>query len=70
MQREKTLRANERDDLKEEIARLKEDNDRQQQLLSVNLSKSPQSQSEVYLQSEVNRLVSESLVSVVFQIRR
>lgn len=63
LQREKTLWQRERDDLKEEITRLKTDNDRQQQLLAANLSKTPQLQNEAYLQSEVNRLVSEILVS-------
>lgn len=65
LQFEKTLHNKERDDLKEEIVRLKEDNDRQQQLLSVNLSKSPVSQNEAYLHSEINRLISENLVSQV-----
>ena len=63
LQREKALWQRERDDLKEEISRLKEDNDRQQQLLSANLSKTPQTQNEAYLQAEVSRLVSETVVS-------
>ncbi|XP_065199527.1 unconventional myosin-Va isoform X2 [Planococcus citri] len=61
LQREKTLWTKEKEDFKEEIARLKEDNERQQQLLAVNLSKSPQSQAEAYLASEVNRVVAENL---------
>jgi myosin-5 len=47
----------------QEIERLKDDNDRQQKLLSVNLTKSPQTQTEAFMQHEITRLTSENLVS-------
>lgn len=64
LQREKTIWSREKDDFREEIRRLKEDNDRQQQLLGMNLSNSSSSPAEAYLQSEINRLVAENLVSI------
>ncbi|XP_008202902.1 unconventional myosin-Va isoform X2 [Nasonia vitripennis] len=44
-----------------EIDRLQEEVQRQQKLLSVNLSKSPQTQTEAYMQHEITRLTSENL---------
>lgn len=44
-----------------EIEKLREDNERQQKLLSVNLTKSPASQTEAYMQHEISRLTSENL---------
>lgn len=68
LQREKVQRQKEKDDFMKEIARLKEDNERQRQLLTANISKTPQSQAEAYLTYEVNRLVAENLVN--FQYSR
>jgi len=63
LQAEKIQWQSERDELLQEIERLKEDNDRQQKLLSVNLTKSPQTQTEAFMQHEITRLTSENLVS-------
>lgn len=52
------------EEYKVEIEKLKEDNDRQQKLLSQNLTKSPQSQQEAFMQHEITRLTAENLVSV------
>ena len=56
-----------RDDWRTEIDRLQDEIQRQQKLLSVNLSKSPQTQTEAYMQHEITRLTSENLVSGVAQ---
>nr|CAD7430254.1 unnamed protein product [Timema monikensis] len=61
LQAEKVRWKSERKDLQQEIERLKEDNDRQQKILSVNLTKSPQSQQEAFMQHEITRLTSENL---------
>nr|CAD7204742.1 unnamed protein product [Timema douglasi] len=61
LQAEKVRWKSEREDLQQEIERLKEDNDRQQKILSVNLTKSPQSQQEAFMQHEITRLTSENL---------
>lgn len=50
---------------KSELDRLRRDNDRQQKLLAQNLTKGGGSQPETLLQSEIMRLTSENLVSVV-----
>ncbi|XP_012524245.1 unconventional myosin-Va isoform X2 [Monomorium pharaonis] len=50
-----------RDEWRNEIDRLQEEIERQQKLLSINLSKSPQTQAELYMQHEVARLTSENL---------
>lgn len=50
-----------RDEWRSEIDRLQEEIEKQQKLLSVNLSKSPQSQTEAYMQHEIARLTSENL---------
>ncbi|XP_011153865.1 unconventional myosin-Va isoform X2 [Harpegnathos saltator] len=50
-----------RDEWRNEIDRLQEEIERQQKLLSINLSKSPQTQTELYMQHEVARLTSENL---------
>jgi len=63
LQAEKIQWQSERDELMQEIERVKEDNDRQQKLLSVNLTKSPQTQTEAFMQHEITRLTSENLVS-------
>jgi len=65
LQAEKTRWNAERDEFMQEIERLKEDNERQQKLLSVNLTKSPQTQTEAFMQHEITRLTSENLVSTV-----
>lgn len=52
-----------RDEWRKEIDRLQEEIEKQQKLLSINLSKSPQTQAELYMQYEVARLTSENLVS-------
>lgn len=44
-----------------EIEKLQEEIEKQQKLLSVNLSKSPQTQTEAYMQYEIARLTSENL---------
>lgn len=46
---------------KMEIEKLREDNERQQKLLSVNLTKSPVSQTEAYMQHEIKRLTNDNL---------
>ncbi|XP_054279391.1 unconventional myosin-Va isoform X2 [Macrosteles quadrilineatus] len=51
----------EREELVEELKRLREDNERQQRLLSANLTKGPQSQNEAFLQHEIKRLTQENL---------
>ncbi|KAL0276825.1 UNVERIFIED_CONTAM: hypothetical protein PYX00_004309 [Menopon gallinae] len=61
LQQEKDRRKSEREEYKTEIEKLKEDNDRQQRLLSVNLNKTPQSQTEAYMQHEISRLTTENL---------
>lgn len=53
----------EREELVAELTRLREENDRLQKLLSVNFSKSPQSQNEAYMHHEITRLTGENLVS-------
>ncbi|KAL6423898.1 hypothetical protein ACFW04_010377 [Cataglyphis niger] len=50
-----------RDEWRNEIDRLQEEIEKQQKLLSINLSKSPQTQTELYMQHEVARLTSENL---------
>ncbi|XP_018394094.1 PREDICTED: unconventional myosin-Va isoform X2 [Cyphomyrmex costatus] len=50
-----------RDEWRNEIDRLQEEIEKQQKLLSINLSKSPQTQAELYMQYEVTRLTSENL---------
>ncbi|XP_015519328.2 unconventional myosin-Va isoform X1 [Neodiprion lecontei] len=50
-----------RDEWRAEIDRLQEEIQRQQKLLSVNLSKTPQTQTEAYMQHEITRLTSENL---------
>lgn len=52
-----------RDEWRNEIDRLQEEIEKQQKLLSINLSKSPQTQAELYMQYEIARLTSENLVS-------
>lgn len=44
-----------------EIKRLREDNERQQKLLSANLTESPLTQTEAYMQHEITRVTSENL---------
>ncbi|XP_020287438.1 unconventional myosin-Va isoform X2 [Pseudomyrmex gracilis] len=58
--KEKSWRS-QRDEWRNEIDRLQEEIERQQKLLSINLSKSPQTQTELYMQHEVARLTSENL---------
>jgi myosin-5 len=65
LQAEKTRWQAERVEFLQEIEKLREDNDRQQKLLSVNLTKSPQTQTEAFMQHEIARLTSENLVSTV-----
>lgn len=63
LQAEKTRWQAERVEFMQEIEKLREDNDRQQKLLSVNLTMSPQTQTEAFMQHEITRLTSENLVS-------
>ncbi|XP_043526120.1 unconventional myosin-Va isoform X2 [Frieseomelitta varia] len=58
--KEKEWRA-QRDEWRAEIDRLQEEIEKQQKLLSVNLNKSPQTQTEAYMQHEIARLTSENL---------
>lgn len=60
--KEKNWRS-QRDEWRNEIDRLQEEIEKQQKLLSINLSKSPQTQAELYMQYEVARLTSENLVN-------
>ncbi|GIY87606.1 unconventional myosin-Va [Caerostris darwini] len=48
-------------ELRDELQRLQDDNDRQQRLLSQNLKKTPQAQSDAFLQHEINRLTGENV---------
>lgn len=57
-----------RDEWRAEIDRLQEEIEKQQKLLSVNLSKSPQTQTEAYMQHEIARLTSENLVNIIYNI--
>lgn len=57
-----------RDEWRAEIDRLQEEIEKQQKLLSVNLSKSPQTQTEAYMQHEITRLTSENLVNIIYNI--
>ncbi|XP_015117922.1 unconventional myosin-Va isoform X2 [Diachasma alloeum] len=50
-----------RDEWRNEIDRLQEEIQKQQKLLSVNLSKTPQTQTEAFMQHEIARLTSENL---------
>ncbi|XP_063217828.1 unconventional myosin-Va isoform X2 [Bacillus rossius redtenbacheri] len=61
LQNEKQHFKAELEELQLEITRLKEDNERQQKILSVNLTKSPQTQTEAFMQHEIARLTSENL---------
>lgn len=61
LQDEKTNHKQREKEYKLEIEKLREDNERQQKLLSVNLTKSPASQTEAYMQHEIERLTSENL---------
>ncbi|XP_064471543.1 unconventional myosin-Va-like isoform X2 [Ornithodoros turicata] len=58
---EKTRMQSIENDYREEMRKLKEDNDRQQKLLSQNLKKTPQAQSDAILQHEINRLTAENV---------
>ncbi|XP_076241544.1 dilute class unconventional myosin isoform X2 [Calliopsis andreniformis] len=58
--KEKSWRS-QRDEWRAEIDRLHEEIEKQQKLLSLNLSKSPQTQTEAYMQHEIARLTSENL---------
>lgn len=61
MQDEKSkYKAHERE-YKLEIEKLREDNERQQRLLSANLTNTPQTQSEAFMQHEITRLTTENL---------
>lgn len=46
---------------KHEIEKLREDNERQQRILSANLTNTPQSQGEAFMQHEITRLTRENL---------
>lgn len=48
-------------EFRDEIRKLQDDNDRQQKLLSQNLKKSPQAQTDAILQHEINRLTGENV---------
>jgi len=61
LQFEKDKSRSEISELRAELERLKEDNERQQKLLSGNLNKNPQSQSEAYMQHELSRLSTDNL---------
>ncbi|XP_034177931.2 dilute class unconventional myosin isoform X2 [Osmia lignaria lignaria] len=58
--KEKSWRS-QRDEYRAEVDRLQEEIEKQQKLLSLNLSKSPQTQTEAYMQHEIARLTSENL---------
>lgn len=44
-----------------EIEKLREDNERQQRLLAMNLTTTPQTQTEAFMQHEITRLTTENL---------
>ncbi|XP_046682194.1 unconventional myosin-Va isoform X2 [Homalodisca vitripennis] len=50
----------EREELVTELNRLRDENEKQQSLLSANLTKSPQSQNEIFLKHEIGRLSYEN----------
>ncbi|KAJ8966303.1 hypothetical protein NQ314_003568 [Rhamnusium bicolor] len=54
------FKAHERE-YKLEIEKLREDNERQQRILSANLTTTPQSQGEAFMQHEITRLTTENL---------
>ncbi|XP_022250756.1 unconventional myosin-Va-like isoform X1 [Limulus polyphemus] len=61
LQAEKLKTKSVEQELRHEIQVLQEDNDRQQKLLSQNLKKTPQAQTEAILQHEINRLTGENV---------
>lgn len=54
------FKAHERE-YKLEIEKLREDNERQQRILSANLNATPQSQNEAFMQTEIQRLTNDNL---------
>lgn len=59
--KEKGWRA-QRNEWRNEIDQLQDEIQKQQKLLTVNLSKNPQTQTEAFMQHEITRLTSENLV--------
>lgn len=65
LQQETAKWKSERDELNHEIKRLREDNERQQHILSANLSatdKTPLSQKEAWMEHELTRVTTDNLV--------
>lgn len=63
LQSQKRSHENEAEALRGEIQSLKEENNRQQQLLAQNLQLPPEARIEASLQHEITRLTNENLVS-------
>ncbi|KAM7314396.1 unconventional myosin-Va [Ixodes scapularis] len=61
LQTEKVRMQSMEHEFRDEIKKLQEDNDRQQKLISQNLKKTPQAQSDAILQHEINRLTGENV---------
>ncbi|XP_046984873.1 unconventional myosin-Va [Schistocerca americana] len=61
LQQEKNRWQVEREELQQENEKLREENDNQRKLLSMSLTKSPQTQTEAFMQHEIRRLTSENL---------
>lgn len=64
LQSQKRSHENEAEVLRGEIQSLKEENNRQQQLLAQNLQLPPEARIEASLQHEITRLTNENLVSL------
>lgn len=58
---EKQQSKHQEQEYKYEIQKLREDNERQQKLLSANLAENPLTQNESYMKNEITRLASENL---------
>ncbi|KAG8180737.1 hypothetical protein JTE90_004694 [Oedothorax gibbosus] len=61
IQAEKASAKQTEQELRHELHKLQQDNDRQQKVLSQNLKKTPQAQTEAILQHEINRLTGENV---------
>lgn len=69
LQSQKRSHENEAEALRGEIQSLKEENNRQQQLLAQNLQLPPEARIEASLQHEITRLTNENLVRRGAQVR-
>lgn len=70
LQSQKKSHENELESLRGEIQSLKEENNRQQQLLAQNLQLPPEARIEASLQHEITRLTNENLVRAVMLLEQ